>query len=206
MKKMWKIVALLLLLFASYLLFALYQSNRRNSRLLEGVMKTSKSYELDALKTSRKIAVENTGKQLANLTLVNSNRDTIYLKSVLSDKRKKLFVCRFSEYNCSSCVNYSIKMLLKSADFIGKENILFLGNFTDNRIFQREMKLYGIDSSFMVLNTGDVQILADKLEIPYFFILDGNLNVLSISMPNKATPKLDYSYIELIGERYFGYN
>lgn len=203
-KKLWVLIVLLLFLFCSYFLFALYKSNERNSLLLKAIKDKPNSEEINMLKTNRKIAIENVGKQLGNLCSIDFSRDTVLLKSLFLGKEKKLFVCRFSKHNCYSCVNYSIKILLKSVDFIGKDNILFLGSYNNNRIFQREVKGLGIDDSFMSLNTGDnVEILVDKLNFPYFFILDSNLNVLSISIPNKGTPKLDRSYIKLIGERYF---
>lgn len=91
--KLWVLIVLLLFLFCSYFLFALYKSNESNSLLLKAIKEKPNSEETSILKTNRKVVIENIGKQLDNLCSIDSYRDTILLKSLFLVKKKTcLFV------------------------------------------------------------------------------------------------------------------
>lgn len=92
-------------------------------------------------------------------------------------------------------------MLLHSS-FIEKENLLFLGSYENNRIFNREKKLYGIDT-FKTYNALSLNIPLEELGFPYFFVLNENLTIFHIVIPDKNTPALTQKYLEIINERYF---
>lgn len=123
------------------------------------------------------------------------------LKNLLEKEKKQILVCRFSQFHCESCVNFSIQMLLHSS-FIEKENLLFLDSYENNRIFNREKKLYGIDT-FKTYNALSLNIPLEELGFPYFFVLNENLTISHIVIPDKNTPALTQKYLEIINERYF---
>jgi hypothetical protein len=54
-----------------------------------------------------------------------------------------------------------------------------------------------------VYNVSDLNIQADSTGLPYYFILDRNLNISNIFIPNKSAPDLTNNYLKTITNRYF---
>lgn len=124
------------------------------------------------------------------------------LRDIFSNKQERILVCRFLETNCASCIKYSIEMLCAWVETVKLDNVLFLGTYRNNRIFNKEKKLYKIEG-FDVFNVSGLNIPAEEENYPYYFILDSSLNISDLFFPDKATPDITKRYFDLIRERYF---
>ena len=72
---------------------------------------------------------ENNGMKLYQVFGKNSKNEFVNIKDLYSNEYDKILVCRFSETNCETCVDFAIKNLLEKAYLIGNKNIVFLGSY-----------------------------------------------------------------------------
>lgn len=161
--------------------------------------------ELNALKVNAEVMIQNSDTQLENVIVIDSMNEEKTLRSLFTNGRNKLLICRISDIYCESCVDYSIKRIMQWSDSIGKDNILFLGAYRNNKIFNRQNKLYGIDS-FTTVNVLSLNLPAEELGFPYYFVLDSALTVFNVSIPDKSAPNIDYRYFQRIHEKFFSDN
>ncbi|MFV0506587.1 MAG: hypothetical protein ACK5L5_07750 [Bacteroidales bacterium] len=89
----------------------------------------------------------------------------------------------------------SMEVLQKQGNTIGKENILILGNYRNNRIFYRTMEEYNIDYP-NIYNTNSLDIPAETIDYPYFFILDKDLKISNVFVPDKGLPNITIEYLD----------
>lgn len=196
MKKQTFLIVLIIVLFAInvFTLVRFYNLHQLFEVIAEN--KTSKdNSELQAYRFNLSIAIKNSNLQLENVTMKDSSSNLLFLKGVFKNGQKELLVCRFSKLHCESCVNSAIKLFLKGSESIGVENVLFLGNSKNNRIFNRENTLYGIQD-MAVYNTPEFKIPIEELGYPYFFVLDSNLHISNVFLPDKGIPKITKEYLK----------
>ena len=143
----------------------------------------------------------NSDLQLENILIKDSLGNTQSISEIFDEEQKYLLVCRFSDLHCESCVNYSIKMMNHWIDSIGPNNVLFLGNYKNNRIFNRVKPLYGI-RDLRTFNTPAFDIPVEELGYPYYFLLDRNLQIVNVFIPDKATPKISNEYLKNIKTKF----
>ena len=187
-------LSFLLLLTSVFVYMHLSQKKATNSH---NTFSDSEKEEADFYLTNYYVKLNNNGMELNDIMLKDSLGIISPLKNLLEKEKKQILVCRFSQFHCESCVNFSIQMLLHSS-FIEKENLLFLGSYENNRIFNRE-KNY----TFKTYNALSLNIPLEELGFPYFFVLNENLTISHIVIPDKNTPALTQKYLEIINERYF---
>ncbi|MDR0559060.1 MAG: hypothetical protein LBG92_02755 [Prevotellaceae bacterium] len=157
--------------------------------------------ELHLYKTNFWTNVHNCHIKLENVTAKDSSGNIIALNNLMSD-REQLLVCRFSELNCESCVNASIRSVQRWVDSVGKENILFFGTYRSNKIFNKTKPQYNIQE-LNVYNISPLNIPAEELGYPYYFVLNSDLTVSNLFVPDKSIPAITDSYLKAIHERYF---
>lgn len=110
-------------------------------------------------------------------------------------------IFRYSELNCSTCIDAQIQNLNEFAKLIGVHNILLLTTYQNDIYMQRFRKVNKI--KFEILNIDQDSVLAD-IGVPYFFILTSKeMRIQSMFIPQKEEPKLTYDYLQLIREKYF---
>jgi hypothetical protein len=160
------------------------------------------SDELNVLRTNLSTEIENSNIRLNDILVKDSSDNVIPLQEFFKKGQNVILVYRFSEMNCESCVSYSIHTLLQWIDSIDKDNILFLGAYRNNKIFNRQKPLYGIHE-FNVANTPNLNLPAENIGYPYYFVLDSTLNVSNLFVPDKGFPQLNNAYLKNIKKRYF---
>ncbi|MBZ4676472.1 MAG: hypothetical protein JG782_1091 [Anaerophaga sp.] len=175
-------------------------ANNNNSNLKNNPKDELYSYQLNFTTN-----LVNSNLQLNGVTLKDTLNNIIPLKQVFLKGQRQILVCRFSKMHCASCVDFVIQLLQNWTDSIGKEKILFLGNHRNNRIFKREIPLYGIQD-MNVYNTYTFNIPVEELGFPYYFILDSNLQISNVFIPDKATPNITNLYLKKINEKFNGKN
>lgn len=139
---------------------------------------------------------------LGNIKVKDTLNNLIFLKSIFKSEQKQVLVCRFSQSHCESCVDATIQTLLPVIDSIGKDNVVFLGNHHNNRIFKGTLPLYNIEK-MNVYNAPTLNLPAEDLGYPYFFILNSSLQTSNVLVHEKGFPQLTIEYLEKIKKRYF---
>jgi hypothetical protein len=199
-KKNWAIIIIALLGINIYTLVSFY--NYKKQSVLTANSLLHNPDELNAFKVNFSTAIENGGMWLKDIAVKDSLNNIISLQDFFKNGQHHILVCRFSETNCESCVNYSILTLLQQIDAMGKENVLFLGSYRNNRIFNKQKILYGIDK-LNVANAATLNLQAENIGYPYYFTLDSTLQVSNVFVPDKGVSYLANRYLKLIQNRYF---
>lgn len=153
------------------------------------------------LQTSIEASVQNAGLSIKNTIL----KDSFNQKQRLSDVKvvnKYLFICYFSELDCESCINYSIQTLLPWCKNIGYDNILFIGNYRNNKLFYQQSSLYNL-KKINVYNSYGIDLPLKDLGYPFYLILDESFNVVEVYIPNKGNIDTDQYFIRLLTTRFF---
>ena len=171
------------------------------SEVISYSQENNESDELHSYMVNFTTNILNSNIQLDSVMIKDSLSNIIPLKKAFNNGQKQILVCRFSKMHCESCVNFSIQILRKWIDSIGMENVMFLGNYPNNRIFNRTKSLYGIQD-MIVYNTSVLQIPAEELGYPYFFVLDNSLRISNVFVPDKATPNITNKYLKNIQKKF----
>jgi hypothetical protein len=144
--------------------------------------------------------IKNEGTHIdTNIELMSLSGEQRSFASVVG--RKSKFVMFFSDKNCSKCVEDQVKKLNLVAEKIGKENILLLssfGNLKDMLIFKNENNI----SSNNFFNTNSLGLQLENFNTPFFFMIDGTLNINKVFVPQDGLPELDEMYLEIIVKGY----
>ena len=164
-------------------------------------MQNKAQEQLNTYQSNLETAILNSNLQLENQMVKDTLNNRIPLKSIFAKGQRQLLVCRFSQQHCESCVDATIQTLQKQVNQIGAENIVYLGNHRNNRIFKKTIPLYGI-KGMRVYNTQAFNIPVENAGYPYFFILDNNLQVSGIFIPNKGVPAVTVKYLEAVKKRF----
>jgi len=139
----------------------------------------------------------NSNSKLENIMIKDSLNNLMPITDVFEEGQKCILVCRFSEFYCESCVSFSLQMILGHIESIGVKNVLFLGNHRNNKIFNQTKPLYRIDDK-KTYNTPFFNIPVEEIGHPYFFVLDSNLQISNVFIPNKTLPNISNEYLENI--------
>jgi hypothetical protein len=160
------------------------------------------SDELNLLKVNFNYSFTNNNILLSDVVMKDFANNMVLLKNKFKPTQKYFLICRFSEYQCESCIKSAISILYRFSNSIGMDNVILLGTYQNNRIFNQQKATYDIHD-FQVYNTASVNLPIDKVNYPYYFILDNELRVSDVFMPDKAIPTLTREYLLLITKRYF---
>ncbi|MCQ2974943.1 MAG: hypothetical protein MJ211_09040 [Bacteroidales bacterium] len=124
-------------------------------------------------------------------------KDTANCELKLSDIiHDNFLLIRYSDKYCEQCVNHAISVLLDNKECFDFSKIIFLGDFDSKRNFKICNHIYNI-IDYQIYNSSELNIPADKLLFPYYIIVDKNLHVLSIYLPNKSTHGTDFDFKNL---------
>lgn len=95
-----------------------------------------------------------------------------------------------------------IKSKLKS---LGSKSVLFLGSYRNNKIFNKLKPLYEIDT-LKVANVANLNIAAESLDFPYYFVIDSTLKIQHLFFPDKGSPQIDEKYLDFVKAKFFSSN
>ena len=194
------LIIISLLAINAFTLVRFYQLKQQKSEG-EEIKHNKESDELNSYMVNFSTNILNSNFQLNNILVRDSLNNTIPLKTAFNYGQKQILVCRFSKMHCESCVNFAIQNFRNWVDSIGIKNVLFLGNYHSNKIFNREKPLYGIQG-MNVYNAFELKIPAEELGYPYYFILDRNLRISNVFVPDKAAPEITNRYLKNIQSKF----
>lgn len=143
--------------------------------------------------------LDNAGFRLADIPVVCEERN-VPLLSLFPDSSEWLFVYRFSEHHCESCIEYGLD-LLKSQTDSSDANVLLLGEYTNNRIFKRLIGELGV-GGYHVGNSGRLDLPAEEYSYPYYLVLNKDGIVSCVYVPSKDQYVTDSTNLRRILGRY----
>lgn len=202
MKKLPQIIFISFLLLLNFFLLYKYKNLQSSST-------TNNCFEiLNKVNSLKSLVI---GKDFYHYKLEGTSLENIYLKLPNSDSISlqervnagPILVFRYSELHCQVCVDSVITDLKKEFEEIGENNIIILSSYrskSDLLLFKRMNQL---DLPVYNINEESLSISIDQAKTPYMFVLDSNLTVNMIFIPEKTLPELNTQYFKFVKQRYF---
>ncbi len=136
-----------------------------------------------------------------SLKLWDEKDDEIVLEQLVNTPK---LIYTFSKLSCHSCIENEFTLLKKFADKIGQENIILILNYSDINNMYRFKRINELER-FKVYNCKNNYFhLKLTLEnIPYYFIIENDLIIKALFVPDKSLNNLTQWYFNLIKIRYF---
>lgn len=140
--------------------------------------------------------------QIDKETLItDSIGKSYFIENLFKGKDDYILVCRISDKYCNDCITSAIEELKKNFKF-NMNNFCILGFYEDNKELSRFKRLHKIENLEMY-NSRELDIPAEKIAYPYYFIMNSELRILDIFFPDGSRPKVTQRYLNLIQNKYF---
>lgn len=127
-------------------------------------------------------------------------RDSFPASALIGDKTVLFF--RFKETHCDVCVNKFMELLATIPDDFPAQNLVLLcgyGNVHEYRTFVRKNKL-----RMQVFNVQEISGLPiERHDKPYFFVLDKELRIKNVFVPDEHNPDYMNRYLAFIKDKYW---
>lgn len=107
------------------------------------------------------------------------------------------------ELACNSCYEEHYSNLYKTIEKIGKDNILILANYENERDLYSFVRSQGIEVEVYNLNMQNLGIKAEITNDPFFFLIDEDGIIRHVFILDKKSPNANISYLNNIINRYF---
>lgn len=194
-------ILILLMIAVNLCLYHYHQKyKRQTSKYLEILLSESEGNQM--LRENLEISFVYNSTTLDSLLCTDVYDNLINIKNVINEKTKKILVCRFSELACESCIQFAIENIKKRSEEVGVDNIIFLCSYMNNKMLMRMIEIYNIEQ-YKVFNYNSLAISIDDWRKPYYFILDHNLTISDILIPQKTSHSLINHYFNSILDKHF---
>lgn len=158
--------------------------------------KTTPNRELDSISNQYSIIqnrMNNTA--LDDLILINEVKDTLTISSLLTNKK---LVYRFSALHCDSCIINEFENLKKHIinNGLKYQDVIVICYYQNPRnlfTFKRINKLK--DFEIYNLLNDSIELEAENLSVPYFFVLDSTLKISQSFIPQKHLNQKTNDYL-----------
>jgi len=138
-----------------------------------------------------------------DVLLIKFNGDIVKLGNLIGGTPK--LILRYTEYECQACVIEEIKRLNELSNIIGKNNIIILSSYSNDRDAIIFSKYYKVLPTIYNISNEKLKLNPSKHQRPYLFILDNDLIIKNLFFPLKELPKLSALYYNAVVTRYFSF-
>jgi len=123
-----------------------------------------------------------------NLTIYDENRKPYLLKDLVGENPKLIF--KFSETQCSHCIEHALKYIEIYKKEIGINNIILIGNFIDEKSYSIFVRFHPkIHSKIYQIDKDALDLSVDSLNQPYLIFVNTSLRIQEIFVPLKEIPE-----------------
>jgi len=129
-----------------------------------------------------------------SLKLSKENGEEVVLSKLLDNEYKIVF--RYSEFTCMDCIRKEMGNMKALSEKIGKNNILVLASFDNQRDFYINKRVNNIDLPIYNIPLKSLDNTIENFNIPYIFILDKDCSVSNIFLPYRDMPHLTEEYFK----------
>jgi len=144
------------------------------------------------------LEVTNIGMTLDSIKLLSQQADTIRVKDVIENKTEGLkLIFRYDKSVCESCmveVSESLKDMLHKESICNK--VVIIGNFNSTNDIRIKSNYWGIKSVYSVID--DINHDNNAIENMHFLIVDQELNIRNIFIPNAYDVEEIKNYLEAV--------
>lgn len=159
-------------------------------------LQESNNYQLNYQRNIMYFQLYSEGTKLNHLLLLkNEKADSLLINTITGSPK---LVLRYSELNCQSCVDAMLTQIQSNSN-ISNENILLLAYYKNpaylyqfKRMNQLQLPVYSIK------NTG---LPPDTLNLPYFYLLDKDLRVSNVYIPEEGDTAAVADYLRFAAKR-----
>ncbi len=189
-------IIVVFLLASNIKLLKINQTLKKQRILLENVQQNNYDRQLSLWELLSE------GEEIDTLLASNINDDTISLvkdnRSLVEDYRKPILIFRVTDNNCVVCVDSVLHQLMSFSDDVLTKVVILTSNKT-----MRELRLFtkSIPKSIKTLRLLDnsmSKVRIERINIPYFFVLQSNHIMSNIYIPDKQYPKGTNDYVNLL--------
>lgn len=110
---------------------------------------------------------------------------------------------KYSELSCSPCIQQEIQILKKFSNSMNNSNLFVLTSYEDIGRLYRFKRINEIEN-LTLINISDQQLFSslslEKEHIPFYFVVDSNLILSSMFVPDKTKPILTNRYLRLVNK------
>jgi hypothetical protein len=130
-------------------------------------------------------------------SLVLDEKSNIISKNILTNQCP-LLIFRFSELNCSTCINNQLSLIIDSLQS-KRINYIIISDYKNIR----NLGLFKKSNSIRTQVYNCKQLLINETITPYYIILNKNGALSDLFYPDEQFPELTASYLEIISNKYF---
>lgn len=197
------IVFIVLPLFMCVTSFAMYRKVSLLKNEMDGVQESGMTKDRFSL-LSRSIydAWSNDGYKINPEFLNITNTNSLDSYSDFFAENKQLLICRISENNCESCVDYMLNEInALSSDTTFNMGIVVMGEYTNMalKILCQQQSLSSDIKTYSVIGP---LLPIEEQGFPYFFVMDRDYRVSNVFSPDKKTQQLTDAYFKLLKKKY----
>lgn len=195
MKKNW--ITILMVLTIIVLVINLMTLNGRVKQITQEVIENLKndSIVIKELSNSLELTYKNNNFEVNKfMKLINEKGDTVLLEEIDFDEH--LFVIRFSEFHCMSCVTKEMEVISNFLD--SNKNVICLASYSNlndlmkiKRVMNISLPVYNIP--FLVFDNE-----LEQKKLPYYFVLDKNYRANNLFVATHSNVKLTSKYLQYI--------
>lgn len=150
--------------------------------------------QLENLKFKSVQEWKNGGHFLNDIMLYDMNDSITYLHNLVESDFK--FIFKYTELSCVSCLNLINNYLSPEL----KSKFTILTSYKEQRTLDVFARMNKINYPIYNLYEQKVNIPLDKTNVPYLFVLDNDLRVNYIFIPDKDFPEITTSYLNRISK------
>lgn len=121
---------------------------------------------------------------------------------LFSDGAKRYLVCRISQYDCDACTDYALEKLvsIKTEDYGAKA--LVLANYSSGKNVDIIRQRHSAVKQIEFYRMEDVNLPAEQAGMPYYFILDKDMKINDVFIPDRMLPEMTSKYFEKLRDKY----
>ncbi len=127
-------------------------------------------------------------------------KNDIKLSALVKDNEPLLFF-RFKENDCDACIQQAIRMLKKISENYPNQRITILSGYKNARQFYAYAD--SETKTFDIYNVDDFPVIPEQQENPYFFVLNGGMEMKNVFVPVKEDMELTADYLGCITQKYW---
>lgn len=194
-------VLLVVLVGLNIFLVSSFSNYKKNKVFYESYLINNQE-SLEMLKSNLSANIANEGLSLESIMVKDTSKHEFPLDTFFISGQSHLLVCRFSDAHCESCVHNAVRTLLKQVGRHATTRVLFLGSYRKTSLLKIQMKDYGIEA-MRVANVKSLNIPAESVGFPYYFLIDSSLHVKQLFFPDKVAQSINRKYLSDIQKKYW---
>lgn len=182
------------------LIFRLFDDRKQTKQLAER-LRIAMTPDQQVLSWERYFAsmIAYQGFRQNDLQVTGVDKQSVPLSSLITGPT---LIFRYKSTDCGQCIDFGLLKLKKLAARIGADHILILAKEPQRRLIEMLRQQHKIEDISVyqaeVLNTP-----AETAQYPYCFVLDKDMYISAVFIPDKAYPYSTDLYLKMIGKRYF---